>query len=255
MGDLDGETALVTGASRGIGRAIAEELAGEGATVAVNHPPDEEEHDNAAEVVDGIEDAGGSAVAVEADVTSEAQVRAMVEACEEEFGAVSILVNNAGGSPPTSPLAEMPVADWDQVLGLNLRGVFLTTRFTLPGMLGAAGEHAPARIINIASQQGILGAATRVHYSTAKGGVIAFTRALARELAPEVTVNAIAPGPILTGKREDPEAWSETRGDPIPLGRVGRVEEVAPTAAFLAGPGGTYYTGQTLSPDGGDAMH
>jgi 3-oxoacyl-[acyl-carrier protein] reductase len=134
---------------------------------------------------------------------------------------------------------------------VNLRGVFLVTRFVLPGML----ERGSGRVINVASQLGFKGAAELVHYSTAKGGVIAFTRALAHEVAPEVTVNAIAPGPIdtdmTTGMGDD-----ERRSmDHVPLERRGKVGDVVPTALLLAGPGGDYYTGQTLSPDGGDAMH
>lgn len=255
MAPLTDSVALVTGASRGIGRGIAEGLAAEGATVAVNHPPSDREEENASEVVEGIERNGGTAFPVEGDVSVADDVRELVSVCEERAGALDVLVNNAGGSPPTSPLSEMSVDTWDQVLGLNLRGVFLTTRFALPGMLETASGDGPGRIVNVASQQGILGAPNRVHYSAAKGGVIAFTRALAREVAPAITVNAIAPGPIRTGKRDDPEAWSERTGETVPMGRVGEVADVAPTAVFLAGPGGAYYTGQTLSPDGGDAMH
>ncbi|MFB6096756.1 MAG: SDR family NAD(P)-dependent oxidoreductase [Haloferacaceae archaeon] len=255
MSALDDKTALVTGASHGIGRGIAEGLAAEGATVVVNYPPFDGQDEQAAAVVAGIEDGGGDAIAVEADVTREADVRAMVETTEERLGPLDVLVNNAGGSPPTSPLAEMDVDTWDQVLDLNLRGVFLTTRFALPGMVERADADDPGRIINVASQQGILGAKNRVHYCAAKGGVISFTRALARELAPSITVNAIAPGPIRTGKREDPEAWSAARGEELPMGRAGVVSDVAPTAVFLAKPDGGFYTGQTLSPDGGDAMH
>lgn len=255
MGDLRGKTALVTGASRGIGRSIAEALAAEGATVAVNHPPSEDEAGNARKVAASVESNGGEAFTVEADVRIEDSVQEMVETVEERAGALSVLVNNAGGSPPTATLSEMAPETWDQVLGLDLRGVYLSTHFALPGMLEIGDNEDPSRVINVASQQGIKGAPNRVHYCAAKGGVIAFTRALAREVAPRVTVNAIAPGPIQTGKREDSENWASETGKTVPLGRVGDVGDVAPTAVLLAGPSGAYYTGQTLSPDGGDAMH
>lgn len=251
MPELSDASALVTGASRGIGRGIAEGLCAEGATVAINHPPVDRETENAQAVVDAVEAAGGDAFAVRADVTEEADVRRMIDDVEARVGALDILVNNAGGGPPTSPVGEMDVDVWDQVLDLNLRGVFLTTRFALPSMVDAGA----GKIINISSQQGILGAAERAHYSAAKGGVISFTRALARELAPDITVNAVAPGPIATGKRDDPDAFRARAGPSVPLGRVGEVGDVVPTVLLLAGSGGDYYTGQTLSPDGGDAMH
>lgn len=251
MARLSSETALVTGASRGIGRGIAEGLAAEGATVAVNHPPFEGEKSNARAVVDRIRRAGGDAFSVEADVTDRNAVERMVDAAERRFGPIDVLVNNAGGGPPTSPLATMDVDTWDNVLDVNLRGVFLSTRFALPSMLEAGS----GTIINIASQQGFLGVPERVHYCAAKGGVISFTRALARELAPDVTVNAIAPGPIATGKRDDPDTWRQRVGPTVPMGRVGEIDDVVPTAIFLASSDGAYYTGQTLSPDGGDAMH
>jgi len=250
MTDLDGETALVTGASRGIGRGIAEGLADAGASVGVNHPPFDGEAEAAETVVDAIEANGGEAAAFEADVSRADDVRSMVERFEAALGAPDVLVNNAG-ILTRSPLAEMSVEQWDELLSVNLRGVFLVTRFALPGML----DRGSGRIVNVASQLGFKGAAELVHYSAAKGGVIAFTRALAREVAPGVTVNAVAPGPIdtdmTTGMGDD-----ERRSmDHLPLGRRGRVEDVVPTVLLLAGRGGEYYTGQTLSPDGGDAMH
>jgi 3-oxoacyl-[acyl-carrier protein] reductase len=146
----------------------------------------------------------------------------------------------------------MPVEMWDETMSVDLRGVFLATRFALPGMLDSGG----GAIVNVASQLGIKGAEELVHYSAAKGGVISFTRALAREVSPEVRVNAIAPGPVETALLDDiSEEWREAKEAELPMDRLGTVEDVVPTAVFLAGGDSSYYTGQVLSPDGGDAMH
>ncbi len=251
MVSLDGKTALVTGASSGIGRGIALGLAEAGASVGVNHPPFEGESERAAAVVDEIEAGGGAALALEGDVRSAESIESMVAAVEERFGAPDVLCNNAG-IVTQSELAEMPVEMWDGMIGVNLRGVFLTTRFALPGMLDAGR----GSIVNTASQLGIKGAPELVHYSAAKGGVIAFTRALAREVSPTVRVNAIAPGPIETDLLADiSEEWRAAKEAELPMGRLGQVEDVVPTVVFLASDESSYYTGQTLSPDGGDAMH
>ncbi|NKE37397.1 3-oxoacyl-ACP reductase FabG [Natronococcus sp. JC468] len=248
MGTLEGKSALVTGASRGIGRGIAEAFGREGAAVAVNYRSNE---DGAAETVEAIESEGGTAVSVQADVSDEDSVRRLVETVEEEFDGIDVLVNNAGVLEP-STLDEMDVETWDRTVSVDLRGTFLVTRFAIEGML----ERGDGRVINVASQLGIKGAPELTHYSAAKGGVISFTRALAREVAPDVRVNAIAPGPIETDMLEDTtEEWRENKEAEVPLGRMGTVDDVAPTAVLLAGDGGDYYTGQTLSPDGGDAMH
>lgn len=248
MGDLDDKSALVTGASKGIGRGIAEGFGREGATVAVNYHSDEEA---AEETVEAIENDGGAAVAVQADVSDEEEAQQLVETVTEEFGSIDVLVNNAGVLQP-SPLEEMDIETWDQTISVDLRGTFLVTRFAIEEML----KQNSGRIINIASQLGIKGASELTHYSAAKGGVIAFTRALAREVAPDIQVNAIAPGPIETALLDDTtDEWRENKKSEVPLGRIGTVDEVVPTAILLAGDGGDYYTGQTLSPDGGDAMH
>ncbi|WP_336361702.1 SDR family NAD(P)-dependent oxidoreductase [Haladaptatus sp. ZSTT2] len=251
MERLADTTALVTGASTGIGKGIAIGLAEAGATVAVNHPPTDKEAERAQAVVDEIEAAGGTAIALSGDVSDEESVKAMVDTFDAELGQMDVLVNNAG-IVRQSRLAVMPVEMWDDVMAVDLRGVFLVTRFVLPKML----EAGHGRIINMASQLGFKGAPELVHYSAAKGGVIAFTRALAREVAPDVTVNAIAPGPIETELLSDiSEEWRTNKEAELPMGRLGRVEDVVPTAVFLASDDSSYYTGQTLSPDGGDAMH
>jgi 3-oxoacyl-[acyl-carrier protein] reductase len=137
-------------------------------------------------------------------------------------------------------------------MSVDLRGVFLVTRYTVPGML----ERGSGKIVNIASQLGIKGGTELVHYSAAKAGVIGMTRALAREISPEVNVNAIAPGPVETTLLDDlSEEWRAAKEAELPMGRLGRVEDIVPTAVFLASDESDYYTGQTLSPDGGDAMH
>lgn len=248
MGTLEDKSALITGASRSIGRGIAEAFGREGAAVAVNYHSNEAD---AEETVETIEDEGGTAIAVRADVSDEDDARDLVETAEEEFDGIDVVVNNAGVLEP-STLDEMDVETWDQTISIDLRGTFLVTRFAIEGML----DRGSGRVINVASQLGIKGASELTHYSAAKGGVISFTRALAREVAPDVQVNAIAPGPIETDMLDDTtEEWRENKEAEVPLGRIGTVDDVVPTAVLLAGDGGDYYTGQTLSPDGGDAMH
>lgn len=251
MTRLNGKIALVTGATSGIGRGIAEAMADEGATVIVNHPPVDEERKRAEDVVASIHEAGGEGFALEADVSDEESVRSMIETLESKAGTPDVLVNNAG-ILTQAPLTEMSVEMWDETMDVDLRGVFLVTRFILPGML----EQGSGKIINVASQLGIKGAEELVHYSAAKAGVIGMTRALAREVSPDVNVNAIAPGPIETPLLGDiTEQWKESKAEELPMKRFGKVSDVAPTAVFLASDESDYYTGQTLSPDGGDAMY
>ena len=251
MPKLDGKTALVTGSTRGIGRSIAEALAAEGATVGVNFPPFEGEQEFATDIVSTIRADGGDAIAVEGDVSDENSVESMVNSVEDQCGPIDILVNNAG-ILTQAPLEEMSTEMWDETMDIDLRGVFLVTRAVVPVMLDRDG----GKVINVASQLGIKGAEELTHYSAAKAGVIGFTRALAREVSPTVNVNAIAPGPIETDLMDDlTEEWKQAKESELPMGRLGQVEDVAPTAVFLASDESDYYTGQTLSPDGGDAMH
>lgn len=248
MGILKGRVALVTGASRGIGAAIATAFGREGAAVAVNYHRSEA---RAAEVAAAIQAAGSTALAVRADVSDGAAVRAMVARVLAALGQIDVLVNNAG-TLNAVPLAEMSEAVWDEMMATNLRSVFLVTRAVLPGML----ERGRGKIINVSSQFGQKGFPGHVHYATAKGGIIAFTKSLAREVGPRgIHVNAIAPGPIeteLVGPFTD--EFRREKSAIFALRRLGVPEDIAPTAVFLASDGSDYYAGQTLCPNGGDVM-
>jgi 3-oxoacyl-[acyl-carrier protein] reductase len=255
MGTLEGRTALVTGASRGIGRAIALAFASEGADVAISYLPrydrDRPKPDSALEVAREVEDIGRRAVVIEADVSSVDDVRAMVDTAVAELGRVDVLVNNAGFAT-VAWVEEMDVETWDTMIAGHLRGTFLVTRAVLPGML----ERGDGRIINVASQLAHVGRERLAHYCAAKAGIIGFTKSLAREVADRgVLVNCIAPGPVDTGIVPD------VPGGPdvdfiglIPLHRLATPDEIAPTAVFLASAASTYYVGQTLGPNGGDVM-
>lgn len=244
---LSGKAALVTGASRGIGRGIAEALGSEGARVAVNYRVSTAAAD---EVVASIRSFGQEAITVQADVAEEGDVKRMIDTVLEQFGRIDVLVNNAG-ILTQSHLADMPTEMWDEMIRTNLRSAFLCTRAVLPGMLAQGG----GRIIYVASQLGLKGAQDLVHYSAAKAALIGMTRALAREVAPSVTVNAIAPGPIETDMVANiTEEWKAMKMAELPLARFGRVSDVAPTAVFLASDDASYYTGQVLGPNGGDVM-
>ncbi|HEY1370506.1 MAG TPA: 3-oxoacyl-ACP reductase family protein [Gaiellaceae bacterium] len=240
--------AIVTGGARGIGGAIAAAFADEGADVVI---ADVRAEDVAAPVLEAIAAAGRRSLFVHADVSDEQQVRAMVDRAYDELGQVDVLVNNAGVVGQVF-FDELSVEEWDRVVSVNLRGVFLCTRFVLPRML----ERGSGNVINIASQLGQIGGIEMAHYSASKAGVIGFTKALAREVSTKgIRVNAIAPGPIMTDLlAEETEEWIERKRAELPLGRFGEVREVAPTAVFLASDDSSYYVGQTLCPNGGDVM-
>jgi 3-oxoacyl-[acyl-carrier protein] reductase len=248
MGRLDGKRAIVTGGARGIGAAIAEAFVREGATVAV---ADVRPESDSGEILAGLRAREGQATYLQTDVSNQEQVESMVERVLTHFGQIDILVNNAGIFGQVL-LAEMTVAEWDRIMSVNLRGVFLCTRFILPHML-AQGH---GKIISIASNLGQIGGTEMVHYSASKGGVIAFTKALAREVSTKgIQVNAIAPGPILTDMMKlETKEWRDQKLSELALGRFGQAYEVAPTAVFLASDDSSYYVGQTLSPNGGDTM-
>lgn len=243
---LAGQIALVTGASRGIGRAIAEALASAGARVVVNYASSPEA---AAEVVGEIEAAGGQAWAHQANVASEAEVETMVKAVLEREGRIDVLVNNAGITRD-GLLMRMKTTDWQSVIDLNLTGVFLCTRAVSRPMLKARS----GRIINITSVVGMMGNPGQANYSAAKAGVIGLTRSTAAEFASRgITVNAVAPGFIATDMTRDLNV--EPILAAIPLGRLGQPEDVAGAVRFLAAdPAAAYITGQVLAVDGGMVM-
>ena len=245
---LDGKCALVTGASRGIGRAVALKLASEGAKVALNFAGNEAA---ANEVRQEIEAMGGQAILVKADVADEAAVQDMVQKTADAFGRIDILVNNAGITRD-GLLARMKEEDWDAVLSTNLKGVFLTTKAVAKLMM----KQRAGRIVNMASVVGVTGNAGQANYSAAKAGVIGFTKTIARELASRgVTVNAVAPGFIdtdMTSVLSDKAKEAALTG--IPLGRMGTPEDVAAAVLFLASDQASYVTGQVLHVDGGMVM-
>jgi 3-oxoacyl-[acyl-carrier protein] reductase len=242
---LDGKKAIVTGASRGLGRAIALAFAHEGADVLVNYAAREEQ---AREVVAAIEKLGRRAPLHRADVSDGTQVRSMVQAAVAAFGRVDILVNNAGITMPKG-LAETSEAEWDRVLAVNLKGVFLCCKAVAERMIAQGG----GRMINIASTAGQSGILSGPAYCAAKAGVLGLTKCLARSLAPHnVLVNAIAPAMIDTEILywRTPEQWKETLAS-IPLKRLGDPDDLAEAAVFLASNGGNFVTGATLDVNGG----
>jgi 3-oxoacyl-[acyl-carrier protein] reductase len=246
-GRLEGKVALITGAARGIGRAIGEAFAREGADLAI---VDRAPLDRLTPIAQGMRRPGVMTAAFAVDVADDDAVAAMVAEALPQLGRIDILVNNAGVTQ-RKPFLELTLRDWDDLMAVNLRGVFLVTRHVVPVMMRGGG----GTIINIASQMAQRGAPQLVHYSASKAGVIGFTKALARELAPTISVNAIAPGPVMTDMiSERSPQWFERMIAELPLHRIGTPEEIAPTAVFLASSDAALYTGQTLGPNGGHVM-
>ncbi len=243
---LKGKVAIVTGASRGIGRATALALATEGAQVVVNYASSSASAD---QVVAEIVGMGGEAIALAADVSKPEEVDALFAATMEKWGRVDVLVNNAGITRDTL-LLRMKLEDWQAVIDLNLTGVFLCTRAASKIML----KQKSGRIVNITSVAGQMGNPGQANYSAAKAGVIGFTKTVAKELAPRgITVNAVAPGFIATDMTADLKA--EPILQFIPLARYGQPEEVAGMIRFLtADPAAAYVTGQVMNVDGGMVM-
>ncbi len=248
MAQLEGRTAIVTGGSRGIGRAIAFELARRGAKVVVNYV---NSANDAQAVVDEIKSAGGDALAVQANVGEENAVEQLIKATTDAFGRVDILVNNAG-TTRDNLIMRMKVEDFDFVIQNNLRSAWLCSKAVIRPMM----KNRYGRIINITSVSGVIGQAGQTNYSASKAGMIGLTKSLAREIASrEITVNAVAPGFIMTDLTKDlPDDLKTQLNQFIPLGRWGEVQDVANAVAFLASSEAGYITGQVLNVDGGMAM-
>jgi len=243
-----GRVAIVTGGGRGIGRAVAVRLAGEGANVAISYRSNEDAAEEAAEAVRG---AGVECEIFRGDVASPEDVQALFRGVSDAFGRVDILVNNAGITRDNL-MMRMNVGEFDDVLQTNLGGTYLCTRAALRPMIRARW----GRIVNISSVVGLVGNAGQANYAASKAGIIGFTKSVAREVAQRgITANAIAPGYVeteLTGSLSE-EVKARIR-DQVPVGRFGEAEEVAEVVAFLAGEGAGYLTGQTIAVDGGMTM-
>lgn len=247
MGRLEGKIAIVTGAGQGIGRAIAEKLASDGATVVVT----DVNESTAEETADAI---GGGAFGMQTDVTSRESVNAMVQQVLDRFGSIDVLVNNAGWDK-AGPFVDSDPADWDRVIQVNLYGVLNTSRAVLPIM----AEQGHGKVVNLASDAGRVGSSGEAVYSAAKGGVIAFTKAGAREMARHrVNVNCVSPGPTDTALfasvgGDDPKL-REALIRAIPFRRLADPSDVANMVAFLASEEADFVTGQTVSVSGGLTM-
>ena len=245
---LDGKIALVTGASRGIGRAIAIELAKEGATVAINYAGNKTA---AEEVKNIITEMGGKAMIIQADVSDENSAINMVEEVIKEFGGIDILVNNSGITRD-GLFIRMKEDDWNAVINTNLTGIFNCTKVAAKYMM----KKRSGKIINMSSVSGIMGNAGQTNYAAAKAGVIGFTKSLAREMASRgITVNAVAPGFIATDMTAAmPEKAQEHVLASIPLGKMGEPKDIANAVLFLASDKASYITGQVIHVDGGMVM-
>lgn len=247
MPQLQDKIAIVTGAGQGIGKGIATRLAAAGATVVVTDVNEQTATATAAEL-------GGTAIGLVADVTSMASVRAMVEQVTARFGRIDVLVNNAGWDK-VGPFVDSDPADWDRIMQINLYGVFHTSYLVLP-VMAAQGY---GRVVNLSSDAGRVGSSGEAVYSAAKGGVIAFTKTMAREMArSQVTVNCVCPGPtdtaLFASVGGDSPKLREALTKAIPLRRLGQPEDLANAVAFLASDEASFITGQTVSVSGGLTM-
>lgn len=247
MGKLDKKVALITGGNTGIGRAVALAFHREGASVAIGYVSEKKEAESLVRIV---ESDGGEALALRCDVTREVEVRRLVSRTEKQFRRIDILVNNAGILKVT-PFLKLDKKTWDAHLAVHLTGAFLMSQAVLPGMVRRRRGY----IINMSSQLAMVGRPEFVHYTAAKAGLMGFTRALAREFGPKgIHVNAIAPGLIDTGFDPMPESRKQAFARELPARRIGRPEDIAETAVFLASEDADFYMGQTLGPNGGEVM-
>jgi len=247
--ELEGKVALVTGASRGMGKAIASKLASLGSRVVVNYVAIEASNKvDADNLVKSIIRLGGEAISIETDVRDSEAVKAMVEQVIDKWNKIDILVNNAGINRDTL-LLRMSDDAWDDVIDTNLRGAYLCTKFVLKFMM----RQEWGRIINVSSVTGLVGNAGQSNYAASKGGLIAFTKSVAREMGSRnITVNAVAPGYIITGMTDKlPSERKEAVLAMIPLQRFGQPDDVAELVAFLASDRAGYITGQAITIDGG----
>jgi 3-oxoacyl-[acyl-carrier protein] reductase len=244
-GKLAGRTALVTGGSRGIGAAIVKAFAREGAQVVFTF---HNRNEAAREVVAEVERGGGEALAIQADAANVEDSRRAVEETVARYQHINILVNNAGAIGREFSVRDMPIEEWDRLMGTDLRGVFLATKFALPYI----PTDPKGKIINISSELARKGRPTQAHYCAAKAGVEGFTRALQLEVGPGICVNSLAPGPIATDlilADMSPE-WIKKEAE-ILAERLGTVEEIAEPAVMLASDDGNFFMGQFISPNGG----
>ncbi len=246
MKELEARVSLVTGASRGIGKAIALKLSSLGSKVAVNYRDRDVEANSVVEAIVSL--GGGEAIAIKADVADTEAVKAMIQQVTDRWGKIDILVNNAGINRDTL-LLRMSEEDWDDVINTNLRGAYLCTRFALRSMI----RQGWGRIINISSIAGVMGNPGQSNYAASKGGLISFTKSVAREMGSRrITVNAVAPGFIVTEMTDKlPPERKDSILAMIPLQRFGEPEDVAELVAFLAAEKASYITGQVISIDGG----
>jgi NAD(P)-dependent dehydrogenase (short-subunit alcohol dehydrogenase family) len=243
-----GAVVAITGAGRGIGLAAARRFARGGALLTLNYLRARE---GVEEVANLARDSGGEALIVKADVSQPDEARRFVEESEQRFGRIDVLVNNAG-ILRSAPTHEVTQEEWEEVIAVNLGGTWSCLRAALPGMLARKS----GRIINVSSELGLIGFPTYAAYSASKGGIIALTKAVAKEVAPYgILVNSVAPGPVETDMliHDSIEYNDETR-EQVPLRRFGKPDEIAAVIEFLAGPGGSFMVGQVVSPNGGTAI-
>ena len=244
------KVAVITGSSSGIGAGVAVAFAEQGARVVINYP-NEAEQSKAQTIVDHIDAQNGKAIALQADVSAEHEVDDLMNQVSRTFGPIDMLINNAGIAT-SAPVEALPIADWDRLFAVHVRGTFLATRSVLPSMY----ERDSGKIINTASQLAYKGAPGFAHYTAAKGAILSFTRSLALEIGDRnVNVNAVAPGATLTPILDDvPDDILEAIRLGIPKGRLANIEDIVPSYLFLASEGAKHIQGQCISPNGGDVF-